>query len=111
MNEINFLTCSMDDVIARSIALHPSLLAERLRDVATIHSKAAREMLGDLERGTAIKMANDCRSAASSVEHLGHFVNATFGQRLQAFSAAARLQCLTLSQAQAIAARDDAQRS
>lgn len=111
MYEIDFNTCSLDDVIERSVTCHPTLLVELLRAIAEIHSRSAREMFDQVARKSAVGMAEDCRRAANSVETLGSLVGASFGMRMQAFTAACKLQLLPLSLAQDIAKRDDAARA
>ena len=46
MYQINFETCTMNDVIVRSIVCHPTMLAERLRANASVHFNA-RDVMHD----------------------------------------------------------------
>lgn len=107
---IDFLTCTMDDVIARSILLHPTMLTDMLRSAARTHAEASGTMLD----GPAVRMAREMATEAGEVAlrvETGLLASAgdchclTFSQRIIAFGAAYKLQCVPMSLALEIAAR------
>lgn len=108
--DINFLTCTMDDVIARSILMHSSMLTDMLRSAARTHAEASRTMVD----GPAVRMAREMAIEAGEVAQrvdTGLLASAadcaclTFSQRMIAFGAAYKLQCVPMSLALEIAAR------
>jgi hypothetical protein len=115
MYAIDFNTCTIDDVIARSITCHPTMLADTLRANARAHFNA-RDTMHDREaQQAAQRSGQQCRVVACIIEHAAvievePIERMSFGERLAAFSAAARLQCLPHSVSSAICARDDAGR-
>jgi hypothetical protein len=112
--EIDYNTCSMDDVIRRSILLHPLLFASAMRDVSRIHQHAAGTLsYRDTEaKRIAIRMCDDACNVANAIDGIDHAGIGTdpagwsFSARIMAFSAAARLNCLSFANAQYIAARE-----
>lgn len=106
---IDYNRCGMDDVIRRSLLLHPSLLADRMRDVARIHHAAACTFSGrDTEGGRiARQMQDTANDVANEITlDIADPATWTFGARVMTFSAAARLQCLTPALTAGIAARE-----
>ena len=105
MDDIDFMTCSADDVIARSLRLHPSLYAEALFAAANTHTQAAALMVHDATaREFAKRCAADCYNVALAVGR-GHLGTLSFGERIQAFTVACRLQCVNFALAKAIIGR------
>jgi len=105
MDDIDFMTCSADDVIARSLRLHPSLYAEALFAAANTHTQAAALMVHDATaREVAKRCAADCNNVALAVGR-GHLGTLSFGERIQAFTVACRLQCVNFALAKAIIGR------
>jgi hypothetical protein len=95
MYEIDFTTCAALDVIQRSITCHPTMLVETLRANAATHEQAGSTMYDRIARETAYRMGGDCRTVANTIENLGTIPpDLTFGERTQAFSAAAKLQLI-----------------
>ena len=114
MDDIDFMTCSADDVIARSLRLHPSLYAEALFAAANTHTQAAALMVHDATaREVAKRCAADCHNVALAVGPpqaplLTAWINLgtlSFGERIQAFTVACRLQCINFALAKAIIGR------
>lgn len=105
--EIDFLTCSMDDVIERSIVCHPSLLIDSMVGVADIHDASAAHMYDATAKRIARQMADDCKNAALLIrdEGKGALSLFTFSQRIQVFHQAARAQCINRALEHEIAAR------
>lgn len=105
MYPIDFMNCTADDVITRSVTCHPTLFCEELRRVARIHCQAMNTLLDCEARRVADKMATDCLLLSNRLEDSGTIGELTFGQRIIAFSAAARLQCVTNQLAHSIISR------
>lgn len=110
MSDIDFLTCSMDDVIERSLRLHPAALAGAMQDAYRAHDAAANTMLD----GPAVRMAREMATVATELrQRLASRLLATradmaclsFNQRIMLFGAAYKLQCVPLATAMDIAAR------
>lgn len=108
MADIDFNTCSMRDVIARSVLLHPSVLADSMRQVQKIHHAAACTFTGKdtpagriaaQMRNLASGVANDIALDRLNIEALHPMA------LLMTFAAAAKLQCLTSAIVTSIAAR------
>lgn len=106
MYAIDFMTCSATDVIARSAICHPSLFADTLREQARTHISAYSAIAArdKYAANVAAGMASDCNTVAEwiAAERRSEL---TYGQRIIAFSAAARLQCLPYAVAQDILSR------
>ena len=106
---INFMTCSADDVIARSVVCHPSLLAEGMRERAKAHIDAHLAMMPRDAAKVAQGMADDCYLISHRLEDGEGLGQLTFGQKIMLYSLAAKLQCLSHSLAQDILSRTDTQ--
>jgi hypothetical protein len=107
MYQIDFMTCTADDVIARSATCHPSLLADTLREQGRTHICAYAAIAAyDKHAGNvAANMASDCNTIAERLADDGTTGDLTFGQRIIAFGAAARLQCVPHAAQRSIASR------
>lgn len=105
--QIDFMTATMQDVIARSAAMHPSLMADALRNVASVHSQAAETMRYDRSVQTAKDMAKAARDMARTLADTGSLDPAglSFSETVIAFGVACRLQCVPHNVALDIAAR------
>ena len=117
MYQINFETCTMNDVIVRSIVCHPSMLADSLRANARIHYDAALVMHDKTAAIAANRCGIQCRNAAMLVEtfynvddKLNKIAEFSFGERMAAFLAAAKLQLIPFATQHDICARDDVAR-
>ena len=115
---INFETCTMNDVIVRSIVCHPTMLTAKLRDNANVHYDAALVMHDKTAAAAAQRCGNQCCQAANLVGNLngaGQPIEAisamSFGERMAAFLAAAKLQLIPFATQHDICARDDVARS
>jgi hypothetical protein len=88
-------SCTMRDVIAQSVSLHPSFFAEALRRVQRIHTEYATVTHDAHSARIASTMALDLSDVAYKVEQ-GAFApeELTFSQVVQSFSVAAKLQCM-----------------
>jgi len=105
MYPIDFTNCTANDVIARSVTCHPTLFAERLRGIASIHGQAATTMHDRQAVKISRQMAADCREMADRLDHGELLDGLSFSQRIIAFNAAAKLQCVNDSLARSIIAR------
>ena len=103
---IDFMTCSMDDVINRALAMHPSVLGDALASAAKIHQQARDTMFDGPARKVAADMATAAWTMFKAIQD-NEFVAADldFASRMIAFGAAAKLNCLSYNVAHAIAAR------
>lgn len=107
MYPIDFDTCSIADVIARSATCHPSLFADKLTAIAAIHHQASfslRYSTGGrpIARGmgdSASDMARDLLAQEFDATALD------FGAMIIAFGAACSLQCIPHATAKDIAGR------
>jgi aminoglycoside N3'-acetyltransferase len=113
MYEINFATCTLEDVIERSATCHPGLFADTLREQARTHISAYSSIAAyDRHAGNvAANMASDCNTMAERLASDGDIGELTFGQRIIAFGIAARLQCVPHAAQRDIARRDDEART
>ena len=112
MYELDLARATATDIIVRSTICHPTLFRDQLRAVAAIHRRSANEMCDGRARETAIRMAQNCETMAQWAEagwlqmqrglDLGEI---TFGQRIQAFTIAAKLQLIPHSTATDIIGR------
>jgi hypothetical protein len=106
--DIDYTTCAMNDVIARSLRMHPSLLADACAAAGKIHQQA-RDTMHD---GKAREIAGDMAKVAWGLfctirdDELSDVAALTFTQRQIAFAAAARLNCLHYNLAHKIAMRE-----
>lgn len=64
--DIDFLTATPREVIARSMLMHPALFAEVMRSMARLHGTYA----ANTHSSEAARIANDCQSACACVAHL-----------------------------------------
>lgn len=103
---MDYTTCTMNDVIAQSYLMHPSLLAEHLTECALIHAQAAATMHYVASCQAAHDMAVECRQMAQRIS-VGELNPATlsFSGRIIAFNAACTLLCIPLATGQDIAKR------
>lgn len=104
---IDYMKATMGDVIARSYAMHPSLLADCLSDAADIHRNAATAMRFDR---TAARIAGEMAATADSVvllinEGQMDAYKLNFSARIMAFGCAAKLLLVPLTVAHDIAKR------
>ena len=101
MYELDLAKATATDIIVRSTICHPTLFSDQLRAVAAVHRRSANEICDWQARETAARMAQDCETMAQWAEagwlrmqsgiDLGEI---TIGQRVQAFTVAARLQLI-----------------
>ena len=99
MYEIDFSTCTRDDVLIRSIVCHPSALIDALNGAARIHWAAGAELSYDrIAARTAMQAGNDCKGAINRVEAYQDdktiLADMPFGEMIQMFHQAAKLQCV-----------------
>src|SRR5207248_7177864 len=94
MAPINLSICTAADVIARSVLCHPTLFRDVLCDVARTHAEAARTMHDCAAKGTALNMCKAADQVAAMLANEQPLTGLDFNQRMIAFSAAARLQCI-----------------
>jgi hypothetical protein len=105
---IDFNTCTMADVIARSLLLHPSLFAETLERVARTHREASYSLRFDSKAADiAARMARECEFMADDISTGRGLNSLEFGETIQAFGVACKLQCISPGLGQEIAARAD----
>jgi hypothetical protein len=98
---------TMSDVIARSIAMHPTLLAEQMRAIAKTHAAAACAMVHDAYScRIADNLAADAIASAAAIE-AGELDpdTLTLRARIQLCSAAARLLLIPMAVQREIATR------
>jgi aminopeptidase-like protein len=112
MYELDLAKATAADIILRSAVCHPTLFRDHLRGVAAVHRRSAREMCDRQARETAARMAQDCETMAQFAEagwlHMQRGLDLgdiTFGQRIQAFTVAAKLQLIPHSAATEIVSR------
>jgi hypothetical protein len=98
---------TMSDVILRSIAMHPVLLAEQMRAIAKTHAAAACAMVHDAYAANiARNMSADAIASADAIE-AGELDpdTLTLRARIQLFSVAAKLLLIPIAVQKQIAAR------
>ena len=112
MYELDLAKATAADIILRSAICHPTLFGDQLRAVAAVHRRSANEVCDLQARETATRMAQDCETMAQFAEagwlHFQRGLDLgdiTFGQRIQAFSVAAKLQLIPPSTATDIIGR------
>ena len=116
MYQINFETCTMNDVIVRSIVCHPTMLIDTLHANASIHYTARDVMHDKTAAAAAQRCGNQCREAADLiVSRPGYTAIAivsefSFGERMATFLAAAKLQLIPFATQHDICKRDDVAR-
>ena len=108
MAAIDYATCSVDDVIAHSLKLHPKLLADRLRSHARVHAEFADAYYDREVTQTELGLADRLHAFASAVELGDHTIPDDCDVRCEAFSCAAWLQDLHPIMHKEIAEREDA---
>ena len=118
MYQISFETCTMNDVIVRSIVCHPTTLAESLRANASIHYQVAETMHDKTAAIAANRCGIQCRNAAMLVDtfydvddKLNKIAEFSFGERIATFLAAAKLQLIPFATQHDICKRDDVARA
>jgi hypothetical protein len=96
MYELDFSNCDADAVIRRSVVCHPSLLRDRLCDVARTHAEAAATMASadHVAYRVALDMCKAAQRLAGRLANSEELSELNFNERIIAFSAAARLQCI-----------------
>ena len=108
MAAIDHATCGVNDVIARSLKLHPQLLADRLRFHAHVHAEFA-DAYDDREvTRNELNLADRLHSFAAAIDIGNYTIPDDVDARREAFSCAARLQDLHPIMQKMIAAREDA---
>lgn len=108
----DYLKCSMNDVIAASARLHPSLLRAKMLAAETTHRRFADATPDTAAAHAGYKMAEAAARIATILEHdagamvaPAYVANFTLNARILAFSAAADLLCIPRSLRGDIAAR------
>jgi hypothetical protein len=106
-NPMDTYDITMSDVIARSIAMHPTLLADAMRAIAKIHSDAALAMTHDAYAANIARgMAASARASAEALKAGELDIDGlTLRACVQLFSAAARLLLIPIATQKSIAAR------
>lgn len=106
MTELDFQTATMKDIIARSIAMHPSLLVDSMVEISNIHRQYGQLSTGPTAT-SARNMAIACEEAIDFIED-GDLdaLCANFSAYIQTFEQACRLQCITPATKREIAERD-----
>ena len=106
MYDLDFLTCSMTDVINRSVVFHPSLLRDMMLAAAKTHWDYSNVAANKVAAGIALDMASNLRRMADELDMNDFDPEALeLGERVQAFGIASKLHCLSPSLARDIAAR------
>lgn len=105
MFEINFSTCTMRDVIARSATCHPTLFREAMLAAAQAH-RAAQQVAPRRVASIALGMESDLRRMADDID-MDNFDASVLSpaETVQAFNIARKLQCVTWDVAESIAKR------
>lgn len=104
---IDYMTATPREVIARSIAMHPSLYADAMRDVARMHRQHAANMASYDAISVTKRLALACELAADKIEaddvEAILFIGADCW--ISALNVACKLQCVPPSLRGDIAAR------
>jgi hypothetical protein len=112
MYDIDLNTASLDDVITRSFVCHPTLFRDSMLEVAKIHWAHSSESRDKTSARIALDMASDLRRMADDINMDNFDVESlAFGERIQAFGVACKLQLVPHAVANEIAKRDDASRA
>lgn len=99
---MDYHTATMADVILRSLAMHPSMLADAMEQAARAHTAAQYAMAADTVASNAAGgLAADAHTVTLLIRG-GHLCDAdaarigrlSFGRQIMLFTAAAHLQCL-----------------
>ena len=109
MYKLDFATCTMDEVIARSLICHPSLLRHEALEAARIHTQAAKDMRDGAAKRSALDMARAAQRIASIANSGGcaSDLSDDFGARVIAFARAAKLQLIPRATQNEICDRED----
>lgn len=107
MNSPDFNTCKAIDVIRHSALIHPSLFRDSLMAVARNHFNYASQTADKLAARAAHNAGRDTQEAihALDCEDFSR-ISAKCGILVQAFTVAARLNCLSPLLAKSIIERD-----
>jgi hypothetical protein len=108
MAAIDYATCSLNEVIAHSLRMHPQLLADRLRSHARAHAEFAATYNDREVTRSELGLADRLHRFASAVELGDHTIPGDFDARREAFSCAAWLQDLHPIMQGEITEREDA---
>ena len=108
MAAIDYATCSVNDVIAHSLTLHPQLLAARLRSHAGVHAEFADAYNDSEVMRNELDFAARLHSFADAIELGDHTIPGDSDVRREAFSCAARLQDLHPIMQNLVARREQA---
>jgi hypothetical protein len=107
MATIDYDTCSVNDVIAHSLKLHPQLLADRVRSHAGVHTEFA-DAYDDCDvTRNELDLADRLHAFANAVELGDRTIPDVCDVRREAFGCAARLQDLHPIMQEVIAERGD----
>ena len=108
MAAIDYAICSVNDVIAHSLRLHPQLLADRLRFHARVHAQFA-DAYGDREvTRNELDFADRLHSFAGAIDIGEYTISDDVEVRREAFSRAAGLQNMHPIMQKVIVEREDA---
>jgi hypothetical protein len=108
MAAIDYAICSVNEVIAHSLKLHPQLLADRLRFHARVHAQFA-DACNDREvMRNELDLADRLHSFAAAIGLGDYTIPDDVDVRREAFSCAAGLQNMHPIVQKVIAARGDA---
>ena len=106
MHEIDFSTCSMADVITRSVTCHPTLFRDALLASAKVHNDYSNVTHDRVAARSALGMSSDLRRVADDINIDSFYVdNLTFSERILAFAEAAKLQLIPRATKQDIVSR------
>jgi hypothetical protein len=98
MYQIDFLTCTMRDVITRSAVCHPSLFAESMRSAAKVHAEYAVVTHNATVARIARRMSVSLNSMARDLTLDRFDANVLdLGEVIQAFGIAAKLNLVPRS--------------
>jgi hypothetical protein len=93
--QIDFNTCTAQDVIERSIVAHPSLLEVALRNAVDTHWIFAQSTHDHTAAQAALKLGRECRLAADNVrDNRVDLIMHDMGQWISALNCAAKLQLI-----------------
>jgi hypothetical protein len=94
MAAIDYATCSINDVIAHSLKLHPQLLEDRLRSHARVHAEFA-DAYGDREvTRSELDLAGQLQAFANAIQLGDTTIPDDVDVRREAFDCAGQLQSL-----------------
>jgi hypothetical protein len=105
---MDYMTATPRDVIERSAEMHPSLLADRLRQASVTHYDYARNAPMQAVRESAEKLGQACNHAMHNVQDgRVDLICRDFSQRIVAFQVACDLLLVPRSIRGDIIARND----